>query len=595
MIRVAISTAGILLFTGLAVCALRESTDRADFAYLNTNGINTLDPAAITWNQDIRVALNIWEGLTATDPVSSTPVAAAATQPRISNDGLLYTFRIRPNARWSNGDAVTAADFLRGWRRAIEPGTAGDYAFFITQNVAGAADYYAWRNASVARLSSLRVDSDEWRTRFSEHARTRNERFARVGLRALDRRRFEVRLAKPCAYFLDLCAFVTLVPIHESIERLRVDHAGSGITKQGLVVYDPQWTKPDYHTNAYPGLITNGAYTPTRWTFKRRLRMVKNPHYHLADRRPDAHAPQTIDMMVYGDANTAIMAYEAGALDFLPETGVSYDHELARLALTGERTDLHCLPVFATYYYLFNCVDTEINGKPNPFVDPRVRKAFALAIDRRLIAERVTGRGEPPTSNIVPPDSIPGYTSLPGLSYDPDTARTLLADAGYPSGSGLPPIDLLYNTGAEHGKVCDAMAEMWRRELGAIVAARGKESKTFAEDRKHRRFMIARAGWYGDYADPTTFLDLFATDNGNNDAGHSDPAFDDLLSRAARTIDAAKRMDLLARAESRILNDTVPALPLFRHTQLLAIKPHVHGLHPNPRLIFPFRLLSIEP
>ncbi|MEE9294032.1 MAG: peptide ABC transporter substrate-binding protein [Phycisphaerae bacterium] len=590
MFRAVLATCSVLLAGTIGVYSLSGVSDRAYFSYVNRSGINTLDPAAITWNQDIRVALNLWEGLVSYGPDASEPVAGAAYLPEVSDDGLVYRFTIGPDARWSNGDPVTAADFVRGWRRAIEPGTAGDYAFFLTEHVVGAAEYYAWRNAAVGELASLEPGTQAWQTRFDRHATQRDQRFSRVGLQALDARLLQVRLVQPCPYFLDLCAFVTLLPVHESIERLRLDYQGSGLTRRGLVVYDPQWTKPDYHVNGYPGLITNGPYLLKEWRFKRRLRMTANPFFHDRERL----GCSTVDMVVYGDLNTAIMAYEAGELDFLPDTSVSYDHELARLAISGERPDFHCAQVFATYYYLFNCADETVGGRRNPFVDVRVRQAFALAVDKELLAQRVSGRGETATDNVVPAGSIKGYASPAGLGHDPEAARRLLAEAGYPGGAGLGAIDLLYNTGSYHGKICDVLATMWGRELGAVVVPRGKEVKTFAEDRKGRRFMIARAGWYGDYADPTTFLDVFATGNGNNDSGHSDATFDALLRRASREHDADARMALLAQAEGRLIRETLPLVPLYRHTQVLAIKPYVRGLRPNPRLMFLFRYVAVD-
>ncbi len=584
-------TSCTLLAVVLAIYSIGTTDDRADLVYVNSSGIHTLDPAAITWKQDIRVASNIWEGLTILDPRTGAPISGVAEPPDVSADGRTYTFTIKPDARWSNGDPVTADDFLRGWRRAIEPGTAGDYAFFLTEHVVGARDYYDWRNAAVAELSSLETGSDAWRARFEEHTGQIEERFARVGLRAVAPQTLEVALDAPCAYFPDLCAFVALLPIHESIERLRIDHGGKGITAEGLVVYDPQWTKPDYHVNGYPGLITNGPYMLDAWAFQRRLRMRANPHF----REREQLECSTVEMAVYGDLNSAILAYESGDVDFLPEMGVPYGHELARLAITGERPEFYNPAVFATYFYLFNCADATVDGRSNPFVDARVRKAFVLAIDRRAIAEQVVGRGEIPIGSVVPVGTIPGYEPPGGLEYDPVEAQRLLALAGYPGGAGLPEIDLLYNTGFIHERVCTAMADMWRRHLGAAIALRGKESKTFGEDRKNRRFMIARAGWYGDYGDPTTFLDLFLTGNGNNDSGHSDAEFDDVLGRAAAETDAENRLALLAAGEARLLRETVPVLPLYQATQLLAIKPHVRGLVPNARLEFPFRYVSTAP
>ncbi len=579
----------VLIVMLLVARGARDEHERATLVYVNSSGINTLDPAAMTWNQDLRVARNIWEGLTRHDPATLEVVAGAADWPVVSADGLTYTFRIRAGSRWSNGDKVTAHDFVRGWRRAIEPGTAADYAQLLTDRVAGAKDYYAWRNDAVGVLSGLAVGGASWRAAFEEHVAERETRFASVGFRAVDEETFEVRLIRPCSYFLELCAFPTLGPVHERIEDLRIEMDGTGLTAEGLVAFDPQWTKPDYRANGYAGLVTNGAYRITDWQFRRRLRMERNPHY----RAVDSVVCRSIEMAVYRDLNAAIMAYEAGDVEFLPEMAVPYDHELARLSATGARPDIHCPPVFGTYYYLFNSHDAEVGGRANPFVDARVRRAFVMAIDRTLLVRKVVDRGEKPIGQLIPPGVIEGYVSPGGLPFDPDKARQLLGEAGYPNGAGMEPIDLLYNTGFDHGKVSQALAEMWRRELGVTVVPRGKEVKTFVDDRQTRRFMIARAGWYGDYADPTTYLDVFATGNGNNDAGFSNVTFDGLLKRSDGITDAGARLALLSEAERLLVEDEAGVLPLYQYTQLLAIKPGLQGLHPNPRLLFLFDQVTV--
>lgn len=589
-------TAGTLLLVGQG-----SEAGRADFRYLNGAGINTLDPAQISWNQDIRLALNIWEGLTTYHPETTTPIEGVAEfPPDVTDDGLIYTFHLREDARWSDGSLVTAGDFVRGWRRAIEPGSAGDYAFFILDTVAGARDYYEWRQQNTALLTELwqsvsTTSTADAQRRHSEslraHVEEMDHRFAGVGVEAIDDGTLEVRLIRPCAYFLDLCAFVTLLPCHQSIARLRERYLDTPITAQGLVVYDHQWTKPDYQANDYPGLITNGPYRMTEWVFKRRARLEANPYYWDAE----SITCRTIDMVVYDDLNTALLAYESGDLDFLPDMQVDYDHELVRLCKEGIRRDFYFPNVFGTYYYLFNCRDETFRGEINPFVDKRVRKAFSLAVDKQQLVDKVIGRGDPVADQLVPLGSIPGYESPPGAAYDPDEARRLLAEAGYPGGSGMPVIEILYNTGYQHGKICEALSQMWERELGVRTALVGKEAKTFADDKVNHQFMVARAGWYGDYGDPTTFLDVFASGNGNNDAGFSNDLFDGLLEKAAGIRDPGQRLTVLADAEALLIQDEFPAMPLHQYTNLLAIKPRVSGLHPNPRLMFPFRYLRVDP
>ena len=705
MLRVVV----ILCLTSLALVAVgvavTPGSSRADFVYAAAAGLNTLDPAQMSWTKDLRIAINIWEGLAAHHPQTTEPVEGAAHfPPAVSSNGLTYQFTIRSDARWSNGAPVKAADFVRGWRRAVEPGTARDYSGLLLDNIAGLREYYDWRSRAVAVLTALSRLADGWpidaeaaatldhtaqpaelvtiigrvRTpdfaccdfyaalaeRLSEtetdwpaihlrylrqHAAECDKRFARTGIAAVDDSTLRVTLDRPCPYFLDLCAFPTFMPIHESIELLREDFRGTGLTEEGLVVYDQQWTKPDYRARGYPGLITNGPYRLTEWSFKRRVRLVRNPFHHDHDRI----ACDTIDRVVYSDANTAVMAYEAGDVDFLPGMEVHYDHKLIELAEKGLRPDFHNPTVLATHFYVFNCRDEEVLGQPNPFTDARVRRAFNLAVDKRLLVEKVLGRGEPVSDHLVPVGAIRGYNSPPALGYDPAEARRLLAEAGYPGGTGLPAIDLLYKTTGVDEKTCQVLARMWRDTLGARVALRGKEPKTFAEDKVHRRYMIARAGWYGDYNDPTTFLDVFRSDNGNNDAGYDNPVYDDLLDRAAdvgslglppshtprgaadlvcsiascgrrtrvcrhpqgvtlhweegapslaqqgvgnrlnlQTL--TERMALLARAESILIRNDCPLLPLYQHTNLMAIKPYVAGLYPNRRLIFPFRYVTVD-
>jgi oligopeptide transport system substrate-binding protein len=355
-----------------------------------------------------------------------------------------------------------------------------------------------------------------------------------------------------------------------------------------LVVYDPQWTKPDYHSNDYPGLVSNGPYTLADWTFKRRARLRVNPYFREADQI----TCRTIDMLEYDNISASIMAYEAGDVDFLTDMSVPYDHELARLSRSGGRPDFHSCVLSATYFLSFNCISQVVGGRSNPFVDRRVRKAFTLAVDRERIVENVLKRGDAVAHSFVPPGAIPGYVPPIGLRRDVNEARRLLAEAGYAEGAGLGPIELLYVPSDE--RVCQALARMWEEALGVRVELRSQESKTFAEEKAHQRFMIARGNWYADYNDPTTFLDCLGTGNGNNDSGYSNPRYDELLAAASVATEPSARAELLRKAESIIVEEDCPILPILHYSETLAIKPYVKGLHPNARLWFPFRYVTIE-
>ncbi|MBU0718733.1 MAG: peptide ABC transporter substrate-binding protein, partial [Planctomycetes bacterium] len=423
---------------------------------------------------------------------------------------------------------------------------------------------------------------------FDRHAAELETRFLQVGVEAPNDRLLVVRLNRPCPYFLDLVSFPAFLPCHRSVEVLRESYRGAPITAQGLVVYDPQWTKPDYHREGYLGLITNGPYQLSEWEFKRRARLSVNPHYWDSA----AISVRTIDMLVYDNVSAAIMAYEAGDVDFLPAMDVPYDHEIARLARTGQRPDFHLCVTLATYFLNFNCVSQELDGRRNPFVDARIRKAFTLAVDREAIVNKVLDRGDRIARSFVPPGAIAGYDPPTGLPLDVARARHLLGEAGYPEGADFPPVILLYVPSDE--RVCQALARMWEDGLGIPVELQCKESKSFAEDKANHRYMIARGNWYADYYDPTTFLDCLVTGNGNNDSGFSNGQYDELLAQAGVTADPTVRADILRRAERIIVEKDCPILPILHYAQPVAIKPYVHGLFPNSRLRFPFKYVRVE-
>lgn len=561
-------------------------SQRADFTYVNPSGIHTLDPARMSWLQDFRVALNLWEGLTTWDPQTLEPIAGAAHLPPVlSPDRLTYTFRIRGDARWSNGDRVTAHDFVRGWRRAMEPGTAADYRFFFTDHISGAAEYVAWRNQGVSSI--LAADLATKNEVFDAHAAQLDERFARVGLRSANDQTLVVQLRKPCPYFLDLLGFPTFLPVHASIEQLREKHRDAPLTPQGLVVYRPQWTHPKSDADAYPGLITNGPYALTDWTFKRAARMSVNPFYRDAGEI----RCRRVDMLEYDNVSASLMAFDSGDVDFLTDLSVPYEHELYRLSREGKRKDLRPCKTPATYFFNFNCASAEVAGRKNPFLDPRVRRAFTLATDRASIAENVRRRGDRPARTFVPPGAIPGYPSPDGLPLDVEAARRLLSEAGYKSGAEVGPVELLYPP--RQAVVCQALARMWEDALGVQVELRAQESKTFAEEKARQRFMIAWGNWYPDYNDPTTYLDCFATGNGNNDSGYANPEYDRFLAAASDETDAARRMLILQSAERLVMEQDCPVLPVLHPTELIAVGSRVSGIHSNSRMWFPFRYVSV--
>lgn len=613
----------ILLFIALLRFTVlnRGALPRADFTYAIGDTIKTLDPAHTAWNEDIRMALALWEGLATYHPKTTKAISGAAhIPPQISTDRLTYTFELRQDARWSNGDQVTANDFVYAWRRAIEPGTAHVYAFLIVENIAGAKEYSHWRNRAVRALGIMKdlarakdiseqdeqfirslhlpgteQEKPDWLKiagRFREnHIAQMNREFEKVEIKALDDFHLQVRLVRPTAYFLDLVAFSTFLPVHKaSIEKLRVTD-DPAVTDLTLWVFDPQWVKPDYHRNGYPGLVSNGAFTITDWQFKRYMLFKKNPYYW--DRKNVKS--ETIMARIIPEASTAFLAYERGETDWLRDlTRLDFAPALVEKTRQGQRNDIHICPAFGTYFYYFNCQKHLPDGSENPFADARVRMAFNLAVDKQAIVDKVKKIGNTAARNFVPPNTIEGYSCPPGPEYNPDQARILLAEAGYADGTRLPTIEILYNKGYGHEKVAEAIGQMWAEILHAKVVLKGKEMKSFDEDKTNHRFVVCRASWYGDYSDPTTFLDMMITGNGQNDAAFSNNDYDRLMRQASECRNQKQRFEILAKAEKMLVQEQVPFLPVYYYVNLLAYREHVKGLYLNAREMHPFKYIYVD-
>lgn len=602
----------------LAAVALTVATDDpdppADFTFINRGSISTLDPQRMSWMQDLRVARLLYEPLVRLDVLHENyeVIPGVAERWDVSDDQTVYTFYLRDDAMWSNGEPVTAQQFVYSWRRALLPETASDYAKLF-QSIKGSDAFFEWRTEQTADYAERVADIppaerraevqrmwDEAMDYFDEH----------VGLKALDDRTLRVELKNPTPYWLDLCAFAVFSPVYEPLvsqyERLSPE--------TGQIKIEFGWTKP-------PLTVTNGPFMLERWRFKRGLFLRANPYWWARDTLDI----ETISIPSVEDPNAAVLAFETGAVDWVSDLTTDYrismledklafyaEHaeEVERLRAEGldqfaiaaalpddPRKNVHAVDNFATYWYNFNCLPTLPDGRPNPFHDPRVRRAFAMAIDKRTITDKINRIGQPVASTIIPKGSIAGYTSPEGLKCvsdfwdDPEgleahlaEARRLLAEAGYPSPDDLPVIELLFNKDSGHDLIGQQLARDWERYLGVQTQLSQKELKVFRDDLKNANYMTSRAGWYADYADPTTFLDLNRTGNGNNDRKYSNPVYDELLDRAKVELDPEKRMALLAEAERIIVEEDLPKVPLFHYVSLYLFDPdRVTGLNAHPR------------
>lgn len=597
-----------LLLVGLLTLAMRSgTTPSADFVFINRGGISTLDFSQMSWTQDFRVARLISEGLCRRDVLSPdyATIPGVAESWEISADGLSYTFHLRDSARWSNGDPVTAADFVYTWRRAMLPELGGDYAKLFGL-LKGARQFMHDRAEALKAFSNDTLIADRAQAAAALWAAACRQFDADVGLSALDARTLRVVLERPTPYFLDLMAFPAFFPMHPA----SLDAATSIDPATGGLRLTPGAFEP-------PHLVTNGPFVLTRWRFKRDMRFDKNPHYWNTQRL----AIDSISIPTIEDGNAQVMSFRTGVADWTSDVPGNYvaklladkeaflaEHasEVAALRAQGlndlqiderlpadPRANIHRFPSFGTYFYNFNCRERLQDGRPNPFADARVRRAFAMSVDKAALVEAVRRTGEPPASTLIPTGSIPGYSSPAGLGFDPRAARALLDSVL--QGRPMPEVEILFNQEGGHDLIAQAIARDWQKHLGVSVRLVQKEVRVFRDDVKSGNFMVSRATWFGDYGDPTTFLDLNITGNGNNDRGYSSERYDSLMQQAAEQPDPALRLELLSQAETIIDEQDLPLLPLFRFVQINLFDAHrVRGITTNPRQEQSLDLIDIK-
>ncbi|MEM9881857.1 MAG: peptide ABC transporter substrate-binding protein [Planctomycetota bacterium] len=530
--------------------------------FISGSAIKTLDPQGTSWLVDFRVIEGLFEPLLRVDPATlGLEPSAAAAMPTVSDDGLVYTFTVRDEAKWSNGDPLRASDYAYGWMRALLFDLAADYSglFFC---IDGAEDFFDWRGE---QLEAFDPDSGPSADELWEQTK---QHFAEtVGIEVVDDKTLRVTLSRPTAFFNELVAFAPFSPVHEASAAafLEPDPAS------GALVMDPAYFRSADH------LVSNGPYRLGRWDFRQQLVLDQNPHWWNKDSMGNAR----VVMQVVVDPAAALLRYNRGEADWYPGFPTAL-RDAAKL-VASDRSDVHYGPAAGTYFYTFNC-RLEIDGKPNPFTDPRVRKAFSLAVDRDTLVKNVTQLNQPVATTFVPPPAVAGYTppTDAGVTFDPDAAKAMLAEAGYPNGEGLSGLTLLINEGGGHEQPAQFITNAWKQYLGVTVQIETVERTAFSERLRNGGFRVARAGWFGDYRDPTTFHDKLRSNNANNDGKYVNAEYDALLARAETILEPAERMAVLAEAEALMVAEQ-PIMPLYHYTNLELFDPaKVKNLHPNP-------------
>jgi oligopeptide transport system substrate-binding protein len=518
-----------LLLAALALATLAacgRNLDRADLVFINGAELEPLDPPLITAQATGRIAYTLFEGLTVFN-AQAIPQPGVAERWDLSPDGLVYTFYLRKDAKWSTGDPVTSGDFVYAWRRALLPETGSEYV----------SQMYFIKNA---RQFNERKISDP----------------GQVGIRALDDWTLEVTLESPTPFFLDLCAFATYLPVHRpTVEKHR------------------DWATKAEH------FVGNGPFRLKEWRLFDRVRLVKNDDYWNAK----TIAMRSIDVLPSAKANTAFNLYATGVADLMMDKGLAPTPLMTELK---KREDFHAAPFLGNYFIRYN-----VSRKP--FNDVRVRMAFSLVIDKKMITEKITRAGETPAYSLTPPGTGNGYEPPPGLEYNVERAKQLFAEAGYPDGMGFPIVYYLYKGDSDVDRdIAVELQGMFARELGVNMQLQAQEWTVYLNSQANLDYDLCRSSWVADYNDPNTFLNMFVTGDGNNRTGWGNPQYDELIAAAGRELDREKRFKMFADAERIMISQDAPICPLYYYVgiQFYDAKK-LGGLEPNLLDEHPLRYL----
>jgi oligopeptide transport system substrate-binding protein len=597
MFRLLIPVALVVVVVA-CVIGFDKTRPRADFVFVNSGDVFTLDPQRMSWLSDMQIGYCLYEGLVRWNTEDFSIEPAAAERFEVSEDGLEYTFYLRKNARWSNGARVTAHDFRYAWMRLLTPDTASDYSSFF-YSIQGSKEYWDLRTQQLQ--DKVVVTLEELEDEFN----------ALVGIEVVDMFTLKVKLKQHVPYFLDQIALAVCSPVYkpavqgwvieDSEKNLLIEEGWFAVKappmkNRRFVSLDSTTgrIKQKYTWARQGNIVCNGPFELDEWRYKRDMWLVRNPHYHS----PEITTINSMRGITIVDANTAVLTFGGGEVDWLSSVNVDYQSDMLRQKDNGARTNIHAFPTFGTDFFSFNCREKLVNGNANPFSRAGVRRAFVLATNREVIVSHATRLNEPTVNSFVPPNSIVGYGEVDGLGFDPKRAKEELANAGWEdrNGDGLvedidgkqfPQIDLLYTTNTPRYKwISLEIRDQWKKTLGVQVELRGTDNKFFSSDLRSGNFMIARGRWYGDYGDPTTFLDVFKSDNGNNDRGFVNLNIDAALDAAALERNPAKRLEMLRLIEEELFTKEVPMLVICQLLQLYMYEPdRVSGLTAHPRLV----------
>jgi oligopeptide transport system substrate-binding protein len=582
----------------------------ADFTFCNGTEIASVDPSISSGEPEGRIIWALFEGLVRWDPKTLEPIPGVAERWELSDDLLTYTFHFREDARWSDNSPVTADDFHFSYQRLLHPATASKYAYqmWYVRN----AQKYTSSNVEVGDIVEVELDDrppkgagrvlkgkllqverppaetatskpspkkgkskekvatptyvveiEGKARRFCRDKVTGTEKcewvlpdFDQVGIKSVNPRTLQITLASPTPFFIKLLGFYPTFPVNPRC-----------VMKHGY----PLWTKPE-------NIVSNGAFRLASRRIRDRIRLVKSETYW---NRANVQL-NVIDALAVQSDSTMLNMYLTGQVDWIPAAPVTAIPKL----LEQQRDDFYPSPQLSVAFY-------RINVTRPPLDNVLVRRALSLAIDRQEIVQRITRAGEVPATSLVPP-GIPQYDCAAFPGFDLELARKTLTEAGYPGGQDFPKIEILYNKNETHEAIAQLIQARWKQILGIDVGLRQQEWGVYLDSQKRLDFMVARAGWSGDYIDPNTFLDMFVTGGENNQTGWGRADYDQLIQAASVEGNPQKRMEIFRRAETIFL-DELPVIPIYYKVSKNMVRPYVKGFYPTLQDVHPLWSLSIDP
>jgi oligopeptide transport system substrate-binding protein len=490
----------IVLCLLCSACHNKEAATQTQVVRISVNAEPiSLDPRSTRNLDGVNILHMLFEGLTRKS-LNGEVELAIAKEVEVSDDGLRYVFHLRPT-HWSNGTSLTASDFVSSWKTILDPQFPTDIACHL----------FPIKNGGRAKSGAVKMEE--------------------VGIYAPDPLTLIVELEQPTPYFLELLTMPPFFPVSE--------HAA---------LQNPRWAC-EAET-----FVSNGPFAMKSWGHSDQISLVKNPHYWGVEEV----CLDQVDLIVASD-DTALRMYEEGKIDWTgsPLGAMPID----AVKELREKDQLCISPFLATFFLRVNIADS-IGGKRNDLSNLSLRRALALALDRRSIAEHLLQGGQQAAEGFVPPEMElnPG-----GYFSDNDLPRALewLQKAKGEIGVALEPIRISYYKNERNAAIVQAMQKQWEEKLQISVEIEAVEPKVYFQRISKREFQLATGSWTADFHDPVNFLEVFKNkDNGMNNTGWEDPEYIDLLNRSQLCRDLEERKQLLREAES-ILMDQMPLIPIY--------------------------------